>query len=120
MRTSHAPATRWWTRAAAVISLLVTLEVPAPARANCTAPEAASSTTLPLPPPGTCRLIPIGPEMVLEQDSTGRLTLADEPEPPKRSRGRNLGALLVGLLTAGAVVTLGRNDSRVSGRVSAH
>jgi hypothetical protein len=96
--------------------LLVTLEVPVPARADCTAPTAASATTLPLPPPGTCRLIPVGPEMVLQQDSTGRLTMAEEP-PPKRSRGRNAASILVGLLTAGAVVTLGRNDSRVGGRV---
>src|SRR5207248_4732748 len=110
---------RWWTRAVALISLLLTLEVSASARADCTAPPAPDAKTLPLPSPGTCRLIPIGPEMVLQQDSSGRLTIAEEPPPPPRSRGRNAAAFFVGLLTAGAVIAVGRNDSRVSGRVGA-
>jgi hypothetical protein len=118
MRESHPRSARRWTRAVAVIGLLLTLQVPAPAHAECTAPEAPSSTTRPLPPPGTCRLIRIGPQMVLQQDSTGRLTIADEP-PPKRSRGRNAAAFFVGLLSAAALLTLGRNDARVSGRVGA-
>ena len=118
MRTSHAPSRTWWTRAVAVACLLVTLEAAPRARAECTAPPAADARILPLPPPGNCRLIPIGPQMVLEQDSTGRLTIADDP-PPKRSRGRNAAAFFLGLLSAGAVVTLGRNDARVSGRVGA-
>lgn len=117
MRKTHRPRTRW-TRAAAVVGLLLTLQVRAPARAECTAPEAPSSTTPPLPPPGQCRLIPIGPQVMLEQDSTGRLTVADEP-PPKRSRGHNAAAILLGVFTVGAVFTLGRNDGRVSGRVGA-
>jgi hypothetical protein len=107
--TTHTPWTRWWTRAVAIACTLLTLEVAAPARADCTAAPAVSATTLPLPPPGTCRLILIGPEMVLEQDETGRLTPADEP-PPKRSRRRNAAAIMLGLLTAGAVFTLGRDD----------
>ena len=110
MRTGHAHSMRWPTRAVAVASMLLTLEVAPPARADRNAaPAAGTSTTLPLPPPGTSRLINIGPEMVLEQHADGRLTMADEP-PPKRSRGRNVASLLLGLLSAGAIVTFGRND----------
>jgi hypothetical protein len=111
MRTGRVPSTKWWTRAVAVACLLLTIQVAPAARADCgTAPQGAGATTLPLPPPGTCRLISIGPEMVLEQDSDGRLTMAEEP-PPKRSRGRNAAVILLGLATVGAVVTLGRNDA---------
>jgi len=119
MRKSHLPSRTRWTRAFVAVALLLTLQVRAPARAACTAPEAPDASSLPLPPPGTCRLIPIGPQMVLQQDSTGRLTIADEPPPPEHSRRRNAAAFFLGLLAAGALVTLGRNDARVSGRVGA-
>ena len=112
MRTSRVPSTSWWTRLVAAVCLLLTLEVAAPARADCTAVPAASAKTLPLPPPGTCRLISIGPEMVLEQDSNGQLTMAEEP-PPKRSRGRNAAVVLLGAVTAGALLVIGRNDKTI-------
>jgi hypothetical protein len=117
MRTSQVPSTTWWRRAVTLVCLFLTLEAAPRARAECTAPPAPDARTLPLPPPGTCRLIPIGPQMVLEQDSTGRLTTAEEPAP-KRSRGRNAATIILGALTAGAVLLLGRSEvtSRVGGR----
>ena len=50
--------------------------------------------------------------MVLEQDSNGRLTMAEEP-PPKRSRGRNAAVVLLGAVTAGAILVIGRNDKTI-------
>ena len=110
MRTSRVPSTSWWTRMMAAACLLLTLEVATPARADCTpAPEVSGKT---LPSPGTCRLVSIGPEMVLEQDSNGRFTMAEEP-PPKRSRGRNAAVVLLGAVTAGALLVMVRNDKTI-------
>ena len=107
MRTTHAHATSWWRRAVAAAGLLLTLQAAPPARADATA--ARDPTTLPPPPPGTIRLIPIGPEMVLQQDSQGRIKMADEP-PPKRSRGRNAAVVLLGAVSAGAILWIARDD----------
>jgi hypothetical protein len=55
------------------------------------------------PPPGTSRLIRVGPQALLSEDDQGNLSMAEEPEPP-RSRlqvaGIVLGAMTVGVVGA--------------------
>ena len=59
--------------------------------------------TEPLPPPGTFRLISIGPQALVREDDHGKLTMVDEPEP-KRSKSKVAGIIL-GAMTAGVVFT---------------
>jgi hypothetical protein len=54
-----------------------------------------------LPPPGTTRLIRIGPQALVSEDEHGNVTMVDEPAP-KAQRGKAL-VLFLGILT-GAVV----------------
>lgn len=110
MRRTRTPLKSWCTRAVAAACLLLALQVVGPAHADPAAPPTARSpATLPLPPPGTTRLITIGPEMVLQQDSHGRIKMADEP-PPRRSRGRNAAVVLLGAVSAGAILWIARDD----------
>ena len=97
-------------RAVRVMALLLALQVPLRARADdCAGPAQATERAASLPPPGTCRLIRIGPEVLVSQDDHGTVTMVDEPEPqPRRSRG--VAALLIGILTAGALVTIDLNE----------
>lgn len=102
----------------AAAGLLLTFQLAGPARADGpTAPAETSDQTLPLPPPETYRLIRIGPQELVREDDHGRLTPVEEP-PAELGRGQRIAAVLVGVLTAGAVLTLGRNEltSGVGGR----
>ena len=56
----------------------------------------------PPPPPGTSRLISIGPQALVREDEHGNLTMVDEPEP-ERSKLKVVGIIL-GAMTAGVVV----------------
>ncbi|HLW79887.1 MAG TPA: hypothetical protein VKU44_09850 [Terriglobia bacterium] len=56
----------------------------------------------PPPPPGTSRLISIGPQALVREDDHGNLTMVDEPEP-KRSK-LNVAGIILGAMTAGVVV----------------
>ncbi len=58
--------------------------------------------TEPLPPPGTSRLISIGPQALVSEDDHGKLTMVDEPEP-QRSKFQVAGIML-GAMTAGVVI----------------
>jgi hypothetical protein len=103
-----------------VASLLLVLQLASPVRADGTTVSAQSSNqTAPLPPPETDRLIRIGPQVVLKEDARGRITLIDEPEenPTRGGAGRGAG-LVIGVLTAGAMLVLGRNEltSDIGGR----
>jgi hypothetical protein len=92
--------------AVGLTALLLTFQVPLRARADeCAGPAETTEQAESLPPPGTCRLIRIGPQELVSQDDTGRLTKVDEPEPQPR-RGRGLTAALIGILTGGVLVTI--------------
>jgi hypothetical protein len=107
-----------WTRAVAIAGLLLTFLVSSAARADGpTMPAQTSDQSSALPPPGTYRLIRIGPQVLVREDDHGRFTMVEDPTA-KRGRGQRLVALLLGVLTAGAVLTLGRNGltSDVGGR----
>jgi hypothetical protein len=98
-----------WRGALEVVAVVLTLRAAVPARADDAAVTEQTSQALPLPPPGTSRLIRIGPQALIREDDRGRLTMADEPAP-KPSRGQRLFAVLFGVVAAGAVLTLGRNE----------
>ncbi len=105
-------------RLLAVASLILTLEVSSLARAERGAAAGEpDAQTLPLPPPGTQRLIHIGPQADVVEDDRGRLRMADEP-PPKPRRGRSILSVLIVLAAAGAVLSAGRNEltSGIGGR----
>ena len=88
---------------------------PLRARAGeCSGPAQATERVESLPPPGTCRLIRIGPQVLVSEDDRGRFTMVDEPEE-KPGRGRRVINVVMGLLTAGAVLNVGRNDAIGSG-----
>ena len=73
--------------------------------------------TEPPPPPGTSRLISIGPQALVREDDHGNLTMVDEPEP-KRSKFKVVGIIL-GAMTAGVVVVFyGDLGPGVADRVS--
>lgn len=61
-----------------------------------------ADATQPPPPPGTSRLISIGPQALVREDDHGDLTMVDEPEP-ERSKLKVAGIIL-GAMTAGVVV----------------
>jgi hypothetical protein len=90
-------------------ALLLTFRVPSRARADeCTEPAQATEQVESLPPPGTCRLVRIGPQALVTEDDRGRFSMVDEPETEPR-RGRVAG-LVIGILTAGVVLTLDLNE----------
>jgi hypothetical protein len=61
-----------------------------------------ADATEPPPPPGTSRLISIGPQALVSEDDHGNLTMVDEPEP-KRTKFQVAGIIL-GAMTAGVVI----------------
>src|SRR3954466_14637098 len=79
---------RIWTRAVAAVGLAVTLNAAAPVHAEVVAaPARTNGQTVPLPAPGTRRLIRIGPQALVVEDDHGRVKMVDEPGPaPKRAR----------------------------------
>jgi hypothetical protein len=102
-----------WRCVVGVISLLLALQV-SPAHAQV--PDQAPTVTAPNsgevespPPPGTYRLIQIGPQVVVREDDRGRFTMAEEPEE-QRTRGQRAMSVLVGVLTVGAALTNARNQ----------
>jgi hypothetical protein len=105
-------------RVLAIIGVVLGLHLAAPARADRGAvPAPRGGQSLPLPAPGSERLIRIGPEVDVIEDDHGRFRMADTSEP-KRSPGRTMITVLFGVVAAGAVLTLGRNEltSDVGGR----
>jgi hypothetical protein len=83
-------SSRRWTRAVAAAGLVLALRGASPAHADGPSPPAQTSDRrLPLPPPGTHRLIRIGPQMLVSEDDQGRVTMVDEPTDQPR-RGRSL------------------------------
>ena len=108
-RRSRPRAARW-ARLLAAAGLIAALEVASLARAEGGAPgRETGAQTSPPPRPGTYRLIHIGPQVDIVEDAHGRFRMADEP-PPKRSPGRTVITVLFGVVLAGAVLTLGRNE----------
>ena len=70
--------------------------------------------TEPLPPPGTSRLIEIGPQALVREDDHGKLTMADEPEPQRSKLG--VAGIMLGAMTAGVVVaSMATSGRRVVG-----
>ncbi len=61
-----------------------------------------ANETEPPPPPGTFRLISIGPQALVREDDHGHLTMVDDPEP-QRSKLKVAGIML-GAMTAGVVI----------------
>jgi hypothetical protein len=90
---------RKWTRAAAAVGLVLALRAAPPVRADGPPPPAETADrTLPLPAPGTHRLIRIGPGMLVSEDDQGQVTMVDEPtEKPRRGRGLGAMAAVLGL-----------------------
>jgi hypothetical protein len=109
--------TKRWTRAIAAAGLVSVLHVAAPARADAPGPPPeTSSKLLPLPPPGTHRLIRIGPGALVEEDDHGRVTMVDETAPAWR-RGQGLvgAALVMGIFSGGAVFFFGEQLDVIPG-----
>jgi hypothetical protein len=65
------------------------------------------------PPPGTQRLIRIGPVALVCEDEHGNVTMAEDPTPAKK-HNFNLLPSLFGALVGGAVGTLYNDPGRVS------
>jgi hypothetical protein len=85
-----------------VAASCVTLTGPVVRPASAQQQSVRADATEPPPPPGTSRLISIGPQALVREDDHGNLTMADEPEP-KRSKFQVVGIML-GAMTAGVVV----------------
>jgi hypothetical protein len=80
-----------WARVVAALWLGLTVLLAPAARADDKASD--------LPPPGTHRLIRLGPQALVSEDEHGNVTMVDE-EAPEHIRGRALGFVL-GLLFGG-------------------
>src|SRR5262249_24567102 len=103
----NAPSLRWRCAVGAV-SLLMVLQLGSTARADGTSvPAQTNVQRAPLPPPGTYRLIRIGPQALVKQDDRGNITTADELDDKPSRVGRGIAATIV-VLTAGAVLMLHR------------
>ena len=73
------PSNRWM-RAIAILVMVLLLQASSAARADGPRPATQTSgQTEPLPPPGTHRLIRIGPQALVSEDDHGRYTMVDEP-----------------------------------------
>jgi hypothetical protein len=110
-----APSRRW-TRAIVAAAVAVALRA-SPARADVSAPpeETTHVGSLPLPAPGTHRLIRLGPQMLVMQDDQGRFTMADEPtEKPKRGRSLAAVTAVFGVIGVGLVI-LGLQNLELDG-----
>jgi hypothetical protein len=105
------------TRAIAVLGLVLTLQAASPARADPQGPPQASSKLLPLPPPGTHRLIRIGPQALVSEDDRGLVTMVDESPPPPR-RGRSVAAvtLILGIVGVGSFLMFNQQQDLLEGR----
>jgi hypothetical protein len=92
-----------WARVLSVLCLGLTLLLAPPARAD-------DDRGRDLPPPGTTRLIRLGPQALVSEDEHGNLTMVDEGVPGS-SRAQAVG-FVFGLLFGGATGELlgGRND----------
>jgi hypothetical protein len=98
-----------WKRAIAAVCMGVLLGAFAPARAETFGPaQPPASRTLPLPAPGTQRLIRVGPQALIREDDRGRLSMVDESTPPPRV-GRSLvtTTAFFSILGFGALLTFG-------------
>jgi hypothetical protein len=101
------------TRAFASVALALTLLATAPARAEGPAPpQQTSSKLLPLPAPGTTRLIRIGPQEAVIEDDQGQVTPVEEGETGKPTRGENIraAATMMGIVTGGLLLFLRRQS----------
>jgi hypothetical protein len=79
-----------WKRAAAALCMTLVLGAFSPARSQSFGPpQPPSSRVLPIPAPGTHRLIRVGPQALISEDDHGRLTMVDESTAPPRV-GRSL------------------------------
>jgi hypothetical protein len=93
---------------------MLVLRGSAPARADVPAqdePVQTNGKALPLPAPGTHRLIRIGPQALVMEDDRGQFTMVDEADaetPEKAEKGKRgqsaLGAsVMMAILSAGAL-----------------
>jgi hypothetical protein len=104
-----APPNRRWKRAVVALCMALILGMLAPARAETFGPPRPPvSRTLPLPPPGTHRLIRVGPQALIREDDRGRLSMVDESTPPPKV-GRSLvtTTAFFSILGFGALLTFG-------------
>lgn len=85
-----------------VAASCVALRGPVVRAAGAEPQSARGNETEPLPPPGTSRLISIGPQALVREDDHGHLTMVDDPEP-QRSKLQVVGIML-GTMTAGVVI----------------
>lgn len=103
-----------WTRALTAGVLICALATAGPARADVPGPPGpTNSKLLPLPAPGTHRLIRIGPQALVSEDDRGQVTFVDEAAiEPKAKRGESIVAasVMLGLLGAGAILFLGPSE----------
>jgi hypothetical protein len=125
MFAKNAPSMTWRCAVGAA-SLLLVLQLSSPARGEgTTVPAQTHSQRAPLPRPGTYRLIRIGPQALVKEDDRGRITMVDELDDKtaaeldhqrvnasadKADRGARAAAVMIGVLTAGAVLMLGLTD----------
>jgi hypothetical protein len=94
-----------WTRGFVAAGIALTLAATTPARADVAAPAQTSSRLLPLPAPGTYRLIRIGPQFLLKEDDQGQVTEVNEPPArPRREQSAVAAAVMMGIITAGAAL----------------
>ena len=100
------------TRAIAAVALALTLLATAPARADGPAPPQTSSKLLPLPAPGTTRLIRIGPQEAVIEDDRGQVTPLEETTAKPPTRGQNVAAAttMMGIVTGGLFLVLRRQS----------
>src|SRR5882672_5732611 len=89
-----------WMRGVAAVALLLTIHVASAAHADVPGPAAQTSgQALPFPPPGTRRLVRIGPQSLVMEDDHGRFTMVDEVAvKPKIGRGAIAATAMLGLL----------------------
>jgi hypothetical protein len=106
-----------WRRALVAVGLALTLAAASPARADVTTPPPqTNSRLLPLPPPGTYRLIRIGPQFLLKEDDRGRVTQVEESAvEPRRGQSAVAAAVMMGILTGGAALFF-QQRSELTGR----
>jgi len=95
--------TRSHTRAISAVALALTLLASTPARADGPAPPPqTSSKLLPLPAPGTTRLIRIGPQEAVIEDDQGKVTTVEETAAtPTRGQNVAAAATMMGIVTGG-------------------
>jgi hypothetical protein len=106
--TQVAPSKRW-RRAVAAVSLVLALHAAPLARAD--APTRSNVASLPLPAPGTERLVRLGPQVLLREDDQGHFEMVDEgarASGPGQSVRASM--IMLGLLGVGAFSILRIED----------